>query len=89
MTEAEKHAKLVRDMIDQKPWCDKPDARVALAIAARTILRGRHLTEAEKLRNLAASMEAEDVDDGLDMTATVERLRQEADKLDRDGAQSR
>jgi hypothetical protein len=81
-SEAERYAKLVREMIDQPPWCDKPDARVALAIAARAILRGRHLTEAEKLRNLANAMEADDVDDGLDMGPFATSLRRAADKLE-------
>lgn len=80
----EHDAKLVEAMIDQRPWSDKPDVRVALAVAASAIRRGRHLTEAEQLRNLANAMEAEDVDDGLDMAPVVERLRRSAAALERD-----
>jgi len=81
-SEVEHYAKLVSEMIDQFPWRDKPDARVALAVAARAIRRGRHLTEAEKLRNLANAMEADDMDDGLDMGPVAASLRREADKLE-------
>lgn len=50
-------AHLVEQMITQRPWCNHPWARCALATAARTIRRGRHLTEPEKIENLAASMD--------------------------------
>lgn len=53
----EEAAKLVEVMIRQRPWEDQPWARCALGAAARAIRRGRHLTEAEKLQNLAAAME--------------------------------
>lgn len=45
--------------MEQKPYKDEPAARVALAVAARAILRGRHLTEAERGENLAKAFEAE------------------------------
>lgn len=57
MDERERHAKLVEALIDQKPWRDELWARAALACAAHAIRRGRHLTEAEKLENLAKAME--------------------------------
>lgn len=73
-----RHAKLVEEMIQQQPWADKPDARVALAVAGRAIRRGRHLTEAEKLRNLADAMEAEDIEAGGDLSGVTAHLRREA-----------
>ena len=44
-------------MIGQAPWKDRPWARLALSTAARAIWRGRHLTDREKLENLAAAIE--------------------------------
>ena len=58
-SEREAYARLVEAMIGQAPWKDQLWARTALAIAARSIRRGRHLTEAEKIENLAKSMEEE------------------------------
>jgi hypothetical protein len=52
-------AELIEAMIWQAPWCDQPWARMALAIGARAIRRGRYLTEVEKMENLAVAM-AED-----------------------------
>lgn len=48
----EQCAQLVEQMINQKPWSDHLMARGALSIAARTIRRGRHLSDREKLANL-------------------------------------
>ena len=53
----EQCAKLVEAMIEQQPWKDQMWARCALFIAARAVRRGRHLTEREKLLNLADAME--------------------------------
>jgi predicted nucleic acid-binding protein len=58
----ERDAGLLETLAKEKPWCDQPWARMALAIGARAIRRGRLLTDKEKLLNLAASMESEDVD---------------------------
>lgn len=55
----ERCAKLVEEMLTERPWKDKPWARCALATAARAIRRGRHLTESEKLDNLMAAMAEE------------------------------
>lgn len=49
-------AALVRAMAHQYPWSERPFARAALAIAARAIERGRHLTGPEKLRNLRRAL---------------------------------
>lgn len=57
-------------MIQQKPWSEKPWTRCALAVAGRAIRRGRHLTEREKLLNLAASM-TEDGDEFADLAARI------------------
>lgn len=57
----EVHAKMVEMMIHQRPWSEHQWARAALAIAAKAIRRGRHLTETEKLENLADAFEADDI----------------------------
>lgn len=75
-TEREHCAQLVDAMMNEKPWCDRLWARAALAIAARAIRRGRHLTASEKLLNLAAGMEDADREHGDDGFAeTVARIR--------------
>ena len=83
----EHHAKLVSELMDRSPWREKPDARVALAIAARAIRRGRHLTEAEQMRNLADAMAAEDIDPSEvgDLSPVIDRLRKEADASEQRG----
>jgi hypothetical protein len=58
-TQQEHDAALCRDLMEQKPYKDQPWARMALAIAARAILRGRHLTEAEQDENLAKAFDEE------------------------------
>lgn len=55
--EREIAAQLVEAMMDQSPWSDKIDARCALAIAARAIRRGRHLTNKERNENLAVEFD--------------------------------
>lgn len=58
-TERDRLAKLVEQMIGQDPKgiYDKPNTRMALAIAASVVRRGRHLTAREELLNLANGME--------------------------------
>lgn len=51
--ERERAAKLVEALITEAPYRNRPWARMALSTAARAIRRGRHLTAAEKVRNLA------------------------------------
>lgn len=65
-------ANLVRSLMEQKPWKDQQWARCALAIAARAVLRGRLLTEQEKMLNLAAAME-EDGDEFKDIAAKIRK----------------
>lgn len=73
----EQCAQLVEKMIKQKPYRDQVWARMALAVAARAIRRGRHLTERERLLNLAQSMEDADKEDGTnEMARTVAKLRE-------------
>lgn len=86
----QRYASLVKEMIEQAPWRDKPDARMALTVAARAIVRGRHLTEAEKLRNLAAAMEADDIDPAEvgDLSKVTAWLRAEADKHEKPAVSS-
>lgn len=55
--ERKRCAALVEAMMDEKPWKDQLWSRTALAIAGRAIRRGRHLTEGERLKNLADAME--------------------------------
>jgi hypothetical protein len=57
--ERDRLARLVEGMIDQAPQSvyGKPAVRMALAIAASAVRRGRHLTDSEKLCNLANAME--------------------------------
>jgi hypothetical protein len=80
VSDADANAKLVESMIDRSPWKDQPWARMALAVAARTIRRGRHLTEAEQLRNLAAAMDEADAEHGEPKNSGASKLlRQWAD----------
>ncbi len=57
--ERDRLAKLVEQMIGQSPKSiyDTPNVRMALAIAASVVRRGRHLTSREELLNLANGME--------------------------------
>lgn len=50
----ETHAKIVESLLPR--FANKQWGRAALMIAARTIRRGRLLTEAEQLENLAAAL---------------------------------
>lgn len=79
--ERDRLAKLVEEMIGQTPKhiYDTPTVRMALAIAASVVRRGRHLTDREKLLNLAKGMEEpiagdtpEDIADAKDL---AERIR--------------
>lgn len=67
----ERSAKLIEDMIRRRPWSDKADVRMALSIAARAVRRGRHLTEAEQLENLAKSMEEDGDLEGIECAALL------------------
>lgn len=50
--DAEHYAKLVEEMAELPVWRKIRVARVAFGAAVKTIRRGRHLTDAEKLTNL-------------------------------------
>lgn len=52
-------AGIVRALAKQEPYSKQPWARMALFTAARAIDRGRLLTDAEKMENLAAAFEVE------------------------------
>lgn len=60
--ERERCAKLIEDLMNQEPRSiyGREGVRAVLSIAARAIRRGRHLTDREKVDNLARAME----DDG-------------------------
>lgn len=57
--ESGKAAALCEALMEQTPYNKQPWARVALAIAARAIRRGRHLTPTEQLENMAKAFEEE------------------------------
>jgi hypothetical protein len=75
----EMDARLVETMMQETPWRDQQWARCALAAAASAIRRGRLLTEAEKLENLAKAMEEDDVgetpEDRAEIRAVAAKLR--------------
>jgi len=74
--ERERAAQIVEAMIDEAPHKDHVLVRMALAIAARAIRRGRHLTESEKLANLATAMEDADAENGTtDNAEMAARIR--------------
>lgn len=52
-------AELVRSLSKEKPYQEQPWARMALFIAANAIDRGRLLTDAEKMENLATAFDEE------------------------------
>ena len=64
-------AQIVEELRSSHPWNEKPWAKMALFIAARAIRRGRNLTAAEKLENLAKSFE----DEGEPEVAQIIRMR--------------
>jgi len=57
--ERERCAAMLKELSGQSPLSDNSWARVALAIGARAIQRGRLLTDQEKLENLAKAFEEE------------------------------
>jgi hypothetical protein len=75
MSDNLRHSQLVEQMIHETPWKDQPWARAALMIAARAIRRGRHLTEREKLENLAASFEDEPGDTPEERAASAKTAK--------------
>ena len=66
---ADRDAALCEALMQEKPYCDQPWARMALAVAARAIRRGRLLTGTEKTENLANAFDEEGDHE------TAERLR--------------
>lgn len=63
--------RLVLQMLDHPEHAKDQGVRCGLALAATTIRRGRHLTEAEKLRNLAKALADADEDGGTPDDWTV------------------
>ncbi len=74
--ERDRLARLVEGMINQAPQSiyGKPSVRMALAIAASVVRRGRHLTQREELMNLAAGMEEPIDGDSPDDIAAAKSL---------------
>ncbi len=60
MSEREQLAKLVEQMIEESPYNRWPQARMALAVAANAVRRGRHLTSREKMQNLVSALEEDE-----------------------------
>lgn len=56
--ERDRLAGLVEDFLERRSW--SPEARIALCLAARTVRRGRHLSNVEQLNNLAAALDEPD-----------------------------
>lgn len=83
--ERDRLARLVEGMINQAPQSiyGKPNVRMALAIAASNVRRGRYLTTREELMNLAAGMEEPiDGDSPEDIAAAkdlADRIRKAAE----------
>lgn len=69
----ERCALLVEELAARAPLRNQPWARVALALAASAIRRGRLLTDAEQLRNLASAVEADGTDELTDLAAALRR----------------
>ncbi|WP_420104100.1 hypothetical protein [Bosea sp. (in: a-proteobacteria)] len=67
--ERERLAKIIEGMLAEPIFAKSAPARMAIAIAARNVRRGRTLTAEEKLDNLAAEIEEDDPD-------LADRLRQ-------------
>lgn len=71
LSERDRLADLVSQMIHEQPWDHHPHARVALSIASKAVRRGRHLTATEKLENLAKSLEEDGTDEGKEAAASL------------------
>ena len=77
--ERERSAKLVENLINERPFKNNYDVRVALAIAAGVVRRGRNWTEQEKMLNLANAMDAADLDNGTAENAKMaKQIRKKA-----------
>lgn len=70
-------ARLVDAMKDMVPYREQPWARMALAVAARSIRRGRHLTSREQLENLAKSVEEDGDEESARLAALIRGEMQE------------
>jgi hypothetical protein len=57
ITERERLAKEVEALLPERFYEKRPDARMALAIAASVVRRGRRLTAGEQLQNLKTAMD--------------------------------
>lgn len=60
--ERDRLAKLVESMIEEPTFAKSPHARMAIAIAASNVRRGRLLTSSEKFDNLTSAIEEDDPD---------------------------
>lgn len=75
MIEAERVrlARMIEAMVQEEPWADNANSRMALAIAASNVRRGRPLTSAEKFANLCDAI-------GEDDPELADRIRSRAAK---------
>ncbi|WP_341989801.1 hypothetical protein [Azorhizobium sp. AG788] len=65
-------AKLIESMIWEHPYAGHPTSRMALAIAAKDVRRGRKLTPSEQLVNLAKAMQEANEEGGTPDTSKME-----------------
>jgi hypothetical protein len=85
-TQAERDqlADMVLEMLEHRPEgvFGKPDARIAIVVAASAVRRGRHLTEQEQLINLANGIEepieGDTPEDIASSKALADRIRRAA-----------
>lgn len=71
VSEREFIAREIEATMDESFYKKRPEARVALAIAAGIVRRGRRLSSSEQLRNLANAMEDADRENGTNENAKV------------------
>lgn len=70
-------AREIETTMDETFYRKRPEARVALAIAAGIVRRGRRLSPDEQLNNLANAMEQADIENGTNENAKiVQRIRE-------------
>lgn len=82
-SEREFIAREIEATMEESYYKKRPEARVALAIAAGIVRRGRKLTSREQLLNLANAMEEADRENGTtENTKIVAHVREAAETAD-------
>ena len=75
IAQAQEDSKMLREQLAEAA---RPDQRMTLAIAIRAIERGRNLTEAEKMKNLMATLAEFDREEAA--CANIAKLKDEEPK---------